>query len=86
MRWHLCFPHALHLQVWGTQAVLYHGLSGDTHLLEAGTAAIIEQLRLAPASTPELTSLFSTDAEPALLAQLDRVLADLARLGVVQAR
>ena len=85
MRWQLCLPQHLHLRTWGEQAVLYHSLSGDTHLIEASAAAIIEQLRLAPASDAELASLFTSEPDPALAAQLAILLSNLTKLGVVEA-
>lgn len=49
---------------WDDEFVVYNNLSGDTHLLDADSMALLEQLRLAPASIDALVATFLASVDP----------------------
>lgn len=55
-----------HLASWGwdDEFVVYNNLSGDTHLLDGDSMALLEQLRSAPASIDALVAAFVASVNP----------------------
>lgn len=49
---------------WQDEFVVYNNLSGDTHLIDGDTLALLVQLRLAPASIAALSQALGGDLAP----------------------
>jgi PqqD family protein of HPr-rel-A system len=49
---------------WQDEFVVYNNLSGDTHLIDGDTLALLAQLRLAPASVATLCEALGADLAP----------------------
>lgn len=49
---------------WDDEFVVYNNLSGDTHLLDADSMALLEQLRIAPATIDGLVATFVATVDP----------------------
>lgn len=73
---------------WQDEFVLYNNLSGDTHLIDGDTLALLTQLHQRPADTDALSQELGGDLpaedRAALPATLDAILADLERLYLVE--
>lgn len=73
---------------WDDEFVLYNNLSGDTHLLDADSMALLASLQSAPASIDALVAQLSDGVEPDDLAALPdtmaTLLAQLKKLYLVQ--
>lgn len=55
---------------WQDEFVVYNNLSGDTHLIDGDTLALLTQLRLAPATVASLTQALGAGLPPDDLAAL----------------
>jgi PqqD family protein of HPr-rel-A system len=73
---------------WQDEYVLYNDLSGDTHLLPDSSVELLLALQQAPASADALTArlraVFEDDAADIDAAAIDALLAELARLALVE--
>lgn len=49
---------------WQDEFVVYNNLTGDTHLIDGDTLALLMQLRYAPATVASLCQALGTDAPP----------------------
>lgn len=56
--WKILAEDALHWEQWGEQYALYNSLSGETHLLPAFSARLLQQLSVHPRTAVELADLF----------------------------
>ncbi len=90
MQWSIVPGQALRLRRWDHEYVLYNDLSGDTHLLGAGSGALLEALRLAPADTAALARLLGEaaglPADDDLLAEVGALLDQLQKLSLIEGR
>lgn len=85
--WRVIPGQALAYRCWDDEAVLYNDLSGDTHLFGPAAICVLEALRPGPAPAAALAARLLAefefeDADPA--AELDALLAELARLSLVE--
>lgn len=73
---------------WDDEVVVYNNLSGDTHLLDGDSMALLERLHASAASIGDLVTTFSVDLDPddarALPATLTALLATLGGLFLVE--
>jgi PqqD family protein of HPr-rel-A system len=73
---------------WQDEFVVYNNLSGDTHLIDGDTLALLTQLRLAPATVASLTQALGAGLPPddlaALPDTLDAMLDSLQHLYLVE--
>ena len=86
--WQLTAPTELQWVQWGDEWVLYHGATGDTHLLEPVAAEALQALRDAPATTEGLVAALAGDADEEVRRRLSTYIgslfATLAKLGVIE--
>lgn len=85
--WRVIPEQALTSRCWGDETVLYNDLSGATHLLGAAAMCLLDTLREGPAGEAALCRalLAEFDIDPDdLPQQLDSLLADLARLDLIE--
>lgn len=59
---------------WQDEFVVYNNLTGDTHLIDSDTLALLMQLRLAPATVDALSQALGSDFPPDDLAALPATL------------
>ncbi len=73
---------------WGEEWLLYHGASGDTHLLEPLAVEVLQALQRAPATAASLVEDLARDGDEEtrgrLSAYIDSLVSTLARLGVIE--
>jgi len=73
---------------WQDEFVVYNNLSGDTHLIDGDTLALLTQLRLGPATVGSLTQALGAGLPPddlaALPDTLDAMLDSLQHLYLVE--
>lgn len=73
---------------WQDEFVVYNNLSGDTHLIDGDTLALLAQLRLAPATVASLIQALGAGLPPddlaALPDTLDAMLDSLQHLYLVE--
>lgn len=62
---------------WDDEFVLYNNLSGDTHLLDGNSVALLAQLQQAAATVPTLVAAFSDGADPEEAAALSLTVAEM---------
>jgi PqqD family protein of HPr-rel-A system len=62
---------------WDDEFALYNNLSGDTHLLDADSMALLAHLQQAPASVASLAEHFSDGIEPEDASALPETIAAL---------
>lgn len=75
--WRIAPGQQLAARGWEDEFVLFNNLSGDTHLLDADSMALLEQLQLAPASIDALTVAFGSDLLPEDIVELPATLATM---------
>lgn len=66
---------------WGNESVLYNDLTGDTHLLDADTMAVLQALHEAPQGLDTLCLALGADSDPSAVSEL---LDGLTRLALVK--
>ena len=85
--WRLAPGQRLACRGWDDEFVLYNDLSGDTHLLDGDSVALLEALRCAPSDRASLCAVFgaglSTEEAATLPATIDAMLAHLHALYLV---
>lgn len=78
----------LHWRSWDGQTVVYHGQSGDTHLLHHIAAEALKRLLHEPATAEALGAAINEalhlEAHPNLAAEINELLSRLNELGLVE--
>lgn len=87
-KWRLISNQALHFRYWNDECVVYNSISGDTHLLDLAATQILLQLQQAPSNTANLAGsiapLLRTEMNGEFSLQVDRILADLDTLALIE--
>ena len=87
-RWRVTAPEELRWVEWGEEWLLYHGGSGDTHLLEPLAVEVLQALQHAPNTAAGLVEALAQEADEEtrhhLSDYLDSLIATLGRLGVIE--
>jgi PqqD family protein of HPr-rel-A system len=85
--WALDQPDALIPRRWGDQVLVWHRLSGDTHLLTGAAAAIFDRLQQGQATTAQLHHDLAVQAPGPLpsTSSLEATLREMMRRGLVSA-
>jgi len=88
VQWRAISVFTLHWRSWGDEHVVYNAGSGDTHLFNDFAALILRTLQEKTATLDELSQLcatsFKQDVDEELHAQLNELLLELDRLGVIE--
>jgi len=88
VKWRVISVFTLHWCSWGDEHVVYNAGSGDTHLFNDFAALILRTLQEKAATLEELSQLcatsFKQDEDEELNAQLNELLLELDRLGVIE--
>jgi PqqD family protein of HPr-rel-A system len=88
LRWQVRAGVDLRWRSWGDDHIVYHGASGDTHRVNAVTAAALRSLERGPATAEELRNgiedALGLDPDPALTERLLDLLWELDDLGIVE--
>jgi PqqD family protein of HPr-rel-A system len=87
--WQVVPGQSLAFREWEGEAVLYNDLSGSTHLLDGAAVDLLYALRERPADNAALASQLADRfgagaADAGFLAEIDEMLAALARLDLVE--
>jgi len=87
-RWQVPRRFELHWRSWGEEYLVFHGGSGDTHLLGEMEAQILKRLQQTPAHIPELVtelgSALTTDDDDEPYFFVESVLEALEKLALVE--
>lgn len=87
-RWRIAPGQTLRRRHWQDEYVLYNDLSGDTHLLPDSSVELLLALQQAPASADALAArlreVFEDDAADIDAAAIGALLAELARLALIE--
>lgn len=88
-KWQATAPDELHIHAWDNEVVVYDALSGNTHLLDAVAAQVLQSIAMAPADTAGIAQMLAelwreSPAEQAH-AQVDAILAELAGISLITA-
>ena len=89
--WRLAGGHALRYRAWNADdlAVVYHPLSGDTHLIDASALEVLKLLGGGPRSTQSvidgLSAVLPDEDQPTLCTFVDSTLLQLQGIGLVSA-
>lgn len=75
--WRIAPGQQLAARGWEDEFVLFNNLSGDTHLLDADSMSLLDQLQLAPASLDALAMALGSDLLPEDRAALPDTLATM---------
>jgi PqqD family protein of HPr-rel-A system len=62
--WRIAPGQQLAARGWNDEFVLYNNLSGDTHLLDGDSMALLANLQTGPASLAALVATFAGDIDP----------------------
>jgi PqqD family protein of HPr-rel-A system len=89
--WELVDAALLSDRQWGTDTLLWHQASGDTHLLDDLATQIYRRLQQSPASQADLAAALPTavaqpSSAPDGRSRLEATLQEMARLGLVLVR
>lgn len=79
--WHVYPGQSLRHHRWGDESVVYNDLTGDTHLLDDDTMAVLHALRGGPHSLDALCQALDAAANTA---EIKALLDSLARLALVK--
>ena len=86
LTWRITAP--LHFRVWEGEYIVYHTLSGDTHLLGPAAACLLLKLQQTPADTAGLCNALAQQLnvlmDEAFILQTGDLLADLASLLLIE--
>ncbi|PIV91075.1 MAG: hypothetical protein COZ77_05645 [Gallionellales bacterium CG_4_8_14_3_um_filter_54_18] len=79
---------SLHLRSWGDEYVVYHPLSGDTHLLGKAAAHLLLALQQATTDTlslsKSLASMLAVRTSSEFMLEMNKILADLNKLALIE--
>ena len=75
--WRIAPGQRLAARGWNDEFVLYNNLSGDTHLLDGDSMALLAHLQQAPASLDALVATFADGIDPDDAAALPETMATL---------
>jgi PqqD family protein of HPr-rel-A system len=88
MRWRTIRDDALIFRAWDDEVVIYNALSGDTHVIDATAAQILQALQQSPSDVQTLAQLLAVQlqCEPGdeLNRDIESVLSDMAALSLVE--
>lgn len=88
MPWRVISDSALHFRFWNEECIVYNSLSGDTHLLDLAATQILLHLQQAPSDAitlaGSLAPLLQTEMDGDFSLQVERLLADLDTLGLIE--
>jgi PqqD family protein of HPr-rel-A system len=80
--------HPLAMRSWDDEFVVYHHLSGDTHLLGWAAGQLLTQLQQAPADAVTLSAALATQLgivpDPQFKIQIETLLTELAALALIE--
>ena len=86
--WRAVPANELHFAQWGDDAVLFHGRSGLTHLVNGATAVLLSEVLASPrtleSATEALASAQSACAGEHFLSEVAELIARLEMLGLVE--
>lgn len=81
---------ALHVRCWGEEYVVYHALSGDTHLIGKAAAHILMALQQQTTDTQSLSrslaAMMGVRTSTEFMLEMNRILADLSKLSLIEHR
>lgn len=81
---------ALHFHSWSDEYVVYHELSGDTHLIGKAAAHILMALQHDTADTQTLSrslaAMMGVRTSADFMLEMNRILADLDKLSLIEHR
>lgn len=81
---------ALHFHCWGEEYVVYHALSGNTHLIGKAAADILIALQQHTADTQSLSrslaAMMGVRTSAEFMLEMNRILADLSKLSLIEHR
>ena len=77
--WQVPANAGLRWRTWNDEHVVYHGASGDTHLLNPAAAAILRRMESAPATIEDVARMLGDASLPHATDLLDR----FAELGLI---
>ena len=87
-RWRAISGFTLYWHSWGHEHIVYNVGSGDTHLFNEFAALILSTLQDKTATIDELSQLYATsfgrNEDEELRAQLNELLFELDRLGMIE--
>lgn len=87
-RWVAPEKQELHWENWGEQYAVYDARSGDTHLLEAMTARLLQRLVMCPGTVRDLTEVLCSETGECFdeysLERITRLLRQLHDAGLVE--
>jgi PqqD family protein of HPr-rel-A system len=87
-RWRTNRDGALIFHTWGDEVAVYDALSGDTHLIDATAAQILQALQISPSDVCTLAQLLAAELQCEPGAELNQdigsVLSDMATLSLVE--
>jgi PqqD family protein of HPr-rel-A system len=75
--WRIAPGQQLAARGWEDEFVLFNNLSGDTHLLDADSMALLEQLQQGPSSAAALARTVAGDVHPDDAAELPETISSL---------
>jgi PqqD family protein of HPr-rel-A system len=75
--WRIAPGQQLAARGWNDEFVLYNNLSGDTHLLDGDSMALLAHLQTGPASLAALVAAFAGDIDPDDAAALPETIATM---------
>lgn len=88
LQWRIIDDDALEFRRWDDEVVVYNGLSGDTHLLDASTAEILLALRHTRLDMLSLAQLLARkwqcEPTPDFLDELEMTLSNMHALSLVE--
>jgi len=81
---------SLHLRAWNDEFVVYHGLSGDTHLLGLAAGHILLALQQkvsdAIALSESLATMMGVRTNSEFMLEMNKILTDLNALALIERR
>jgi len=81
---------SLHWRYWESEYVIYHPLSGDTHLLGEAAGHILLTLQQTPQNTASLSeslaSMMGVETSPEFMMDINNLLTDLHKLALIEHR
>lgn len=88
MLWRIIGDDVLQFRSWNDEFVVYHALSGDTHILEESAAQLLQELQRTPSDVlslaRRLADRWQCELNDDLLQEIDMVLTDMHALSLVE--